>query len=794
MSVYNRKMFANAPGGFKQSSRGVGITSGLVPNKTKRGLVDGPGRYSGDENKIQQEAINEILTNVNLATLQPYKSTFEALFRDAIPEPESSFSRNFPALLDFFQRVSAAGAGGQPLTSQPLPPFLDTLNRISSATPALANIKPAPDIEGQVKSLAAQSTIDLFKDMISAELTKDEKDETKVLGKGDVLVDTAGNTIATGALDYNLKEVDGNLIMTYEDPENPGTIIEKTVFKQLEVDPDDTLIKLRPNEIAYLGGKKFEGKDTGINVIKSSPQQELGFIDENNEYQIIKAATPKEVEKEIVVPKGGVLINKETNDIIFDNSASEVDKKQLIKVPPGTTVIDANGNEIFKAEDQADDYIKVPQNTRLVTPDPENPGQFITVLEAEANTPPEKDRSTETERSIDTAFDGLLNTSKVDNEAVAFIKDNIPGLAPIFDSLDQTVPFNEKDISTLKAAYNVLSLEKDLRTEPTAADLLKIEEGKINLQSMADDVNNLSDSYDAAYDQGFAKIQQIERAIPLIDTAISGSGQPLRQQLATIFDTFPSLQNSPVYSVINKFIGEDTSLANTETLSSFNQLFTLLNAEFFKGNLNQQEIDILRGSVSQLFLSKDGQRLILDIAKNKAELEMKSKELYDNFLNTGELLGLDGEAVFTAKFDENGALSIADKSKAQREIFKIVRQLQDQNKEKFEEQVAKFDTGLKPYTIDGLENLPDNKKIFKSENGVSYNLVKEFKSTDGNFGIVGFSNENGEFIKPDGSVSTITFAPNSPVYGLRLYQPEDLKANNNQIETKIFNLYSFRGQ
>ena len=183
MSVYNRKMFANAPGGFRQSSRGVGITSGLVPNKTKRGLVDGPGRYNGDENKIQQEAINEILTNVNLATLQPYKNTFEALFRDAIPEPESSFSRNFPALLDFFQRVSAAGAGGQPLTSQPLPPFLDTLNRISSATPALANIKPAPDIEGQVKSLAAQSTIDLFKDMISAELTKDEKPDRTVLGK-----------------------------------------------------------------------------------------------------------------------------------------------------------------------------------------------------------------------------------------------------------------------------------------------------------------------------------------------------------------------------------------------------------------------------------------------------------------------------------------------------------------------------------------------------------------------------------------------------------------------------------
>ena len=142
-----------------------------------------------------------------------------------------------------------------------------------------------------------------------------------------------------------------------------------------------------------------------------------------------------------MVPKGSVLLNKETNEVILITSTSEVDKKQLIKVPPGTTVIDNQGNEIFKAEDQADDYIKVPQNTRLVTPDPENPGQFITVLEAEANTPPEKDRSTETERSIDTAFDGLLNTSKVDNDAVSFIKDNIPGLAPIFDSLGSNCAF-----------------------------------------------------------------------------------------------------------------------------------------------------------------------------------------------------------------------------------------------------------------------------------------------------------------------------------------------------------------
>ena len=42
MSVLNRKLFNR---GGTVSSRGVGITSGL--DTPKRGLVDGPGSYSG---------------------------------------------------------------------------------------------------------------------------------------------------------------------------------------------------------------------------------------------------------------------------------------------------------------------------------------------------------------------------------------------------------------------------------------------------------------------------------------------------------------------------------------------------------------------------------------------------------------------------------------------------------------------------------------------------------------------------------------------------------------------------
>jgi GTPase involved in cell partitioning and DNA repair len=165
--------------------------------------------------------------------------------------------------------------------------------------------------------------------------------------------------------------------MAYPDPNNSQNIISKNVFKQVDIDPDSKVIKLGPNEVAFYGGKKFFGKDTP-NLIKSSSNQEIGYYDADNNYVVVKEAVPKEVEKEIIIPKGSILLNKdteaviydnsqiekevtvpagavylnkETNEVLFDNSKESESKKQLIKVPPGTTVIDNNGQEIFKAED-----------------------------------------------------------------------------------------------------------------------------------------------------------------------------------------------------------------------------------------------------------------------------------------------------------------------------------------------------------------------------------------------------------------------------------------------------------
>ena len=35
---------------------------------------------------------------------------------------------------------------------------------------------------------------------------------------------------------------------------------------------------------------------------------------------------------------------------------------------------------------------------------------------------------------------------------------------------------------------------------------------------------------------------------------------------------------------------------------------------------------------------------------------------------------------------------------------------------------------------------------------MTYRLVDEYGSGDGNFGVIGYANENGEFFQPDGSV------------------------------------------
>ena len=155
MTIYNRRMFSNAPERMKINSRGTGITSGLVPIRKFNG-----GGVGVTDNPDYQTLLN--------------------LAREVVPEQRGFFSQNAPALLDFFARLSAAGAGGKPaVDGQSTNIFLDTLGGVAQAAPALGAIRPYKDeaarlaasklFEIEAEKIATDSDGFIFQDVVERE-------------------------------------------------------------------------------------------------------------------------------------------------------------------------------------------------------------------------------------------------------------------------------------------------------------------------------------------------------------------------------------------------------------------------------------------------------------------------------------------------------------------------------------------------------------------------------------------------------------------------------------------------
>jgi len=135
MSIYNRRMFNNVPNNMRTNSRGVGITSGLVPV-----IKANQGKF------------------IDSAEYQKLKAIAEQI----VPQQQGFFARNAPALFDFFTRVSEAGEGGKPLIEGAgglnQSPAGRLFTGLASAAPALGNIKPYEDQAGK---LAASKLFDI---------------------------------------------------------------------------------------------------------------------------------------------------------------------------------------------------------------------------------------------------------------------------------------------------------------------------------------------------------------------------------------------------------------------------------------------------------------------------------------------------------------------------------------------------------------------------------------------------------------------------------------------------------
>ena len=213
---------------------------------------------------------------------------------------------------------------------------------------------------------------------------QDKKDTAlKVLQPGEKLYDGEGNMLAHYT-DPNAKIIklnpgqraydeDGNLLFAAPERSqaeqifklNPGQKAFDAEGNQIAFyeDPNAPIIKLNPGQKAFDrdGNELFSAPATAIKeqIFKLSPGQ-VAFDAEGNQIATVPLAQEDQL---VTIGPGSILYNKDTKEEIFRNDTNSP-QQELIKLPPGTTLVDGTGKVVYTAP-QADKYFEL------------NPGQSV---------------------------------------------------------------------------------------------------------------------------------------------------------------------------------------------------------------------------------------------------------------------------------------------------------------------------------------------------------------------------------------------------------------------------------
>ena len=333
MAVLNRKLFNR---GGPVSSRGVGITSGLVPvQKFQEG---------GKVSKL--EALSPFLLDLGGRLLGGTSLTgsFGEIAGQALSGSSPLLSEGLKTYREGQKvdddRQIIKGADGYQY-------YADTGERV------LPNVV-IPEKEKEPKYTTVKPGEALYKDgELVVERMNVEKDKKLYnLKPNSVLFDSNGNEIARG-----LDKSDTTVYKL-----NPGQKVFDINGKEIAYyeQKDDDIIKLNPGQKAF---------DRDGNVLFESPalskepqifklsQGQKAFDAQGNEIASVAAKEPKPIDTTITVSPGSKIFDKETGTVIFDNPTNAPQQK-IYKAQPGTTLIDGNGNVIYEAPEQKE-YFKL---------------------------------------------------------------------------------------------------------------------------------------------------------------------------------------------------------------------------------------------------------------------------------------------------------------------------------------------------------------------------------------------------------------------------------------------------
>ena len=346
MSVLNRKLFNR---GGKVSSRGVGITSGLIDQPVQK--------FQSGGSVSKAEALAPFFADLSGRLLSG--RSFQGGFGGALQIAGDALSGSAPLL----QQGLATYRAGQKESdrkiiedAQGYKRFVDTGERVF------------PDVEKPVKETKPQYTTvkpgeSLYRDgeLVVERVTPEKNQQLIKLNPNQILIDP----ITKEEVARGLEKADTEVYRL-----NPGQKIfdkNNNVIAFYEPLPEqEDVIKLNPGQKAFdrEGNLLFESPATGSEgkIFKLSPGQKA-FDEAGNEIASVAPNEPKPVDTTITVAPGSKIFDKETGEVIFENPTNSPQQK-LYKAQPGTTLIDGTGNVIFQAPEQKQ-YFKLKPGEKI---------------------------------------------------------------------------------------------------------------------------------------------------------------------------------------------------------------------------------------------------------------------------------------------------------------------------------------------------------------------------------------------------------------------------------------------
>ena len=342
MAVLNRKLFNR---GGPVSSRGVGITSGLVPvQKFQEGgkvsrlgalspaLLDFGGRLL--VSKSLQGGVTGGLDILGQSLSGSAPSFAEGLKTYRAGQEEDT-DRQIEKDAEGYQRYVDTGERV----------FPDAVLPVKEEKPQYDVVKPGESLYRDGKLVVERMNVE-----------KDKK--LYKLAPNVILYGEDGSEVARG-----MDKADTEVYKL-----NPGQKIFDKGGKVIAFyeKPDDSIIKLNPGQKAF---------DIDGNLLFESPalakeektfklsQGQKAFDAAGNEIASVAPKETKPIDTSITVSAGSKVINKETGEVIFDNPSNQ-DQTKIYKAQPGSTLVNEAGEVIYKAPEKKE-YFKLKEGESI---------------------------------------------------------------------------------------------------------------------------------------------------------------------------------------------------------------------------------------------------------------------------------------------------------------------------------------------------------------------------------------------------------------------------------------------